>query len=316
MRVLLGSVTSDAKDYCASRFIDQIKGFDCDALVVDNSDDPGHTSIFKDAGIEVMHTPPWVGDDRMSLSSLLCLGQEILRKKAIEGNYDYLFLLESDCFVTNDLVDWAVAYHAPVYTLTYPIQLKATQMPSLCLQTTYVAEAPGVEYKHSNGLTVDPEFWLPADCKLIGDFYAGHLARLSGTGLGCTFIKRSIFKNIKFRIDYENEDIMGHQVFSDSYFYFDCLSLNIPVLLDTRIGVDHVKTWNMAKKGEIKIVMDSLREDLRSYKKMRAKLETCEVPGHALDEWDLLKARVECRKTIAGIEGHLRSYMRMLKDKQ
>lgn len=241
-KVLIGVVTASQKDYCALDFIKQLKSFNYDnyeVYIVDNSESKDHTLIFKD--FKVKHISRFTELSGVKKpSELLCECQNELRNYALENNFDYLFNLESDVFVSPNLIQLALSYEAPVYTATYPIKTRYNA-PAPCVQYLHVLRGQGKAY--SNTLMLPYELRLPAEVKQITDFKIGENMCLTHTGLGCTFIRRDVLKYVPFRTNEENDKKTGRESFSDTFFYIDCLTKKIEVLFDNRYICEHNKNW-------------------------------------------------------------------------
>ena len=101
-KVLIGVVTASQKDYCVQEFKEQLKGFTYDnyeVLIVDNSEDPTHIKVFE--GFYVVHSSRLFEDGTYKRGNeMLAECQNIIRTKFLEGNYEYLYILESDVFVS------------------------------------------------------------------------------------------------------------------------------------------------------------------------------------------------------------------------
>lgn len=245
--VLVGVATSEHKDYCVKEFIEQLKGFNYDnysIFVVDNSYDKQHTKIFEKEGIEVDHVTRYKqnGNEKRH-NVLLTESQNRIRTKFLEGEYDYLLMLESDCFVNKNIISWGVSHEAPVYSLTYPIKVGRYKTPSQCLQYLHILRGKGQKKVMSNTLMLPPKITIPYSCKQITDHRLSNNMTLTHNGLGCCLIHRDVMQLVEFRIDRANDIATGKMTFSDTFFYTDLIIKKIKCLLDTRLTVNHVKAW-------------------------------------------------------------------------
>ena len=123
-RVLVSMPTADKKDYCVDEFINQIKTFTYplyDIFVLDNSKDPKHVQKFWENGIKAVHEPV-----NGNFKEELARHQNIIRNYFLNGDYDYLLMLESDVFagecIIENLVSYADVYGASIVTATYEIR--------------------------------------------------------------------------------------------------------------------------------------------------------------------------------------------------
>lgn len=244
-KVLIGVVTASQKDYCVNEFKKQLKGFtydNYDVVIVDNSEDPTHIETFKD--FEVIYSPrTWEDGTYKRGNEMLAECQNIVRNKALEGGYDYLFMLESDVFVNKDFIQYAVSFEAPVYTVTYPIKVGRYKLPTMCVQYLHKLSHRGFKRTLSNTLMLPPAVHFPAEVKPITHFKIGDNMCLTHTGLGCSLIRSDVLKYVSFRIDLSNDMKTGNMTFSDTHFYTDCLIKRIEVLFENRLICEHNKKW-------------------------------------------------------------------------
>ena len=99
MKVLIGIITSDRKDYCLDMFTQTIMnlntiGLETDIVLIDNSEDPLYKNKLEDKGFYVIHNP-WQRYVRDRITS----SRNLLREITLKGNYDYLFSVDSDIFL-------------------------------------------------------------------------------------------------------------------------------------------------------------------------------------------------------------------------
>ena len=134
-KILIGFPTSSVKDYCLDDFVKQITNFTYplyDIFVVDNSKDKSHVKEFHKRGIKAI-SKPLDGDLREELAK----HQNIIREYFLNGDYDYLMMIESDVFVgecmLENLISYAECSGAGAVTCTYAIDRGE---PTLCLTST------------------------------------------------------------------------------------------------------------------------------------------------------------------------------------
>lgn len=242
-KVLIGVVTAQQKDYCVEEFKQLLKSFTYDnyeVLIVDNSENPEHIETFKE--FNVIHSSRFDEyDNYKSGAKMLADCQNIIRDKFLEGDYEYLFMLESDCFPSKDWIQYAVSHEAPVYTATYLVKTRYST-PEKCVQYLHVLRHRSIKKAYSNSLML-PHLSLPAECKPITHFKLGDKMCLTHTGVGCTLIRKDVVQYVPFRIDENNDKKTGKMTFSDTFFYTDLLIKNIQVLFDNRYIVEHKKQW-------------------------------------------------------------------------
>ena len=246
-KVMIGVVTAQAKDYCVKPFIEQLKTFRYDnyiTFVVDNSIDENHKEIFEKEGIEAEHITRLKGNGNFKRANVLLTEcQNRVREKFLASDCEYLFILESDCFINRDFIAWALSHQAPVYTVTYPIKVERYKTPSMCVQYLHVLRHLGINKAVSNSLMLPPDITIPSECRNILDFRIGDNMMLTHTGVGCTLIHKDVMKKIMFRVDRNNDIATGNMTFSDTFFFNDLHANKYETLLDNRLLVNHVKNW-------------------------------------------------------------------------
>ena len=244
-KVLIGVVTASQKDYCVEEFKQQLKDFTYDnyeVLIIDNSEDIAHIETFKD--FNVKHSSRlWKDGTYKRGNEMLTDCQNIIRTEFLEGDYDFLFMLESDVFVSKDWIQYAVSFDAPVYTATYPVKVGRYDLPTMCVQYLHTLRRQGIKRSLANTLMLPPDVKFPAEVKPITHFKIGDNMCLTHTGIGCTLMRRDVLKYVPFRIDIGNDMKTGNMTFSDTFFFTDCLIKRIEVLFDNRYICKHNKNW-------------------------------------------------------------------------
>jgi hypothetical protein len=232
-KILVAFPTSDKKDYCAERFIDQIKNFTYplyDIFVVDNSKDPKHVKKFWKEGIKAIHEP-LNGDFREELAR----HQNIIKDYFLAGDYDYLMMIESDVFtgecILEKLVSYAEVYNAGAVTATYEIM---RDEPTLCLTATVDSRFVRSEklLNRSHGYEI-----MGQGCVELKKLLNDPDAKLTATGIGCTLFSREALECVNFRVDLD----LNKRAFSDTFIFTDIERKGFRVLIDSNIVCEHVK---------------------------------------------------------------------------
>lgn len=227
-KILLATPTSKYKDYCSDLFIKQVQSinYPVDVLIVDNSADYTYHNKFNQEGINVIHENP----NGRSAREYMVACNEIIRNYAITDNYDYIFSLESDIFVDSDIIYKLLSHNKQVVGVSYFLFEFEKTVPMLLQHLS-----------NETQLSIS----LP---KIESSFlkYTGKLERVSGLGLGCVLIHRSVFSKIPFRVDMSRS---GH---ADSFFYEDLILNNIPCYVDTSIMATHKNSdWGAVMDNQI-----------------------------------------------------------------
>ena len=225
MSILVGTSTSDRKDYCLDLYSRQILSFthpDYEVFIVDNSEDINHIEKLWERGIDAIRIEP-----EGSPSEYICRSQNAIRDKVLYDGYEWLFMLESDVFVPLNILEYLMVYCNPVHTFAYFID---DECSSLSLQ--------GITDKR--GMRLDPltgDYLVKGKVKPINEHKLGMEFDVYATGIGCTLIHRDILREIDFRTNPLENDI-----FSDIYFFEDLKRLGVKPVLDTNIIPAHYRS--------------------------------------------------------------------------
>ena len=225
--------TADKKDYCVDEFIDQIKTFTYplyDIFIIDNSADPKHVKKFWDNGIKAVHEPI-----NGNFKQELARHQNIIRNYFLNGDYDYLLMLESDVFagecIIENLVSYADVYGASIVTATYEIR-KGEDV--LCLTSTSDRRAVRSEkiLTREHGYSIMGQGTIPLRHLLVDPD-----ARITATGIGCTLFGREVMEQVEFRTDLK----LNANAYSDTFVFTDAIKLGYEVLINSNLICEHKK---------------------------------------------------------------------------
>lgn len=229
-KVLVFSPTYEGKEYCRKQFLEHIGRIDYpnwDFLLIDNSKSSNYASKLRRQGIRVSRVPRGA-NSREALAN----AQNYARKKALEGNYDFILSIESDLFVPPDVIWRLLVRSKPVVGALYYIGgLENTPRVPCVFITEYDKD------KAANGTRLIN--------KREHDAFSseGGLQRVHGMGVGCTLISKRIFENYPFFCDNRFDD--KH---SDVYFYMMLWNDGVPVYVDYDLVVHHENSdWSLVK---------------------------------------------------------------------
>ncbi len=226
-KILVAAPTSDKKDYCFDEWIDRILSLDYanyDILIVDNSHNPTYYHKILNKGVRCIHVEP-----KGNVVDYITYCQNIIRECTIKGGYHALVSIESDVFVSPEIISHLVHHSKPVVTAPYFVQYKGGD-PTICWMDA-------TEQFIEDRIYVQTELLGTEDTlhRLNGE-----LVQVFACGIGCTLIHWEVLELIKFRSGVrENEKRVDRSVFSDSLFYLDCKRKGIPCYLDTSLLVEH-----------------------------------------------------------------------------
>ena len=211
MKVLIGIITSDRKDYCLDMFTQTIMnlntiGLETDIVLIDNSEDPLYKNKLEDKGFYVIHNP-WQRYVRDRITS----SRNLLREITLKGNYDYLFSVDSDIFLRKEELQRLISYDKKFVFGPYPIKLDKIGV-KLAVQ-----RSPKIFY----------------NLNMIG---LG-LIKTGAVGMGCTLIHREILEKVKFRNDPKTLTTKEDILFCD-----DALKLDYSIWTDFSKLISHMNT--------------------------------------------------------------------------
>ena len=229
-KILVGCPTSFHKEYALQQYAESVKSLtykNHDVLLVDNSPNDDYLKKIKSLGLPAIKGPYYEGARDRIITS-----RNILRKKVIDDNYDYLFSLEQDILPPPDILEKLTAHNKKVITAVYfANNMIPEETLSRLIPLVYVLED---EKTLSMRPLNDDELW-----KKQG------LMKVVSAGLGCVLIHRDTLKDVKFRYDLNT--------FDDRWFFMDLHHKKIPVYADTSIKCKHLifnrpYPWHKIKK--------------------------------------------------------------------
>ncbi len=239
-KVLVGAPISDKKDYCLWEWIDSINRLSYpnhDVFLVDNSEDPDYHRKLWEIGINCDHIEP-----EGTPVEYITKSQNIIRQYALDNDYDYLMFIECDVFCPPEIIEYLLHYDLPVVSGNY------------FLGEGHEPYGGGGSLRLSI-LDIEKDFRHCAKVEPISLFesfkvFDGKLKKVFATHLGATLICREVLDLFPFRgapdvTGDKQESINNKSVFSDTYFFIDCMEAGVPVYSDMSILLRHdSRSWN------------------------------------------------------------------------
>ena len=236
--VLIGSAIHDSKKYCIDDFVkclDSIETngeFEFDVFLSDNSLDSDflyetlekfnktkieNVGVFKDA---------WC----MNYLARVCTSHNALRREAIIGGYDYLFILDCDIIIPKDLISKFIKYDKDIVTGIYKLN-----KPELGNDIYSCAEKRPII---KDGFLY--ENWLTSK-----DLKQGLIKQKGIFGTGCCLIKKNVLDAVAFR---------WGLCFHDTYYYRDLAGCGFETYVDTDFDLIHnYSDWAIVGKKDFEI---------------------------------------------------------------
>lgn len=228
-KILIGCPTGNFKEYCLEEYLEGIKKFtykNYDLVLIDNSKEDKYYKKLKSKKINVIKYP-CIPNIRTRIAN----SREILRKYALDNNYDYFLSLEQDIIAPVDLIERLLSHKKKVVCGVYNKLMKITDEGQFLREEEM------------------PLIWIIYEGKLrrffTKDLPENYLIPITASGLGCVLIHRSILEKIEFRSEENNKN------FDDLFFYQDLINnLKIQAFCDTTIKCQHLeKEWTSEIKN-------------------------------------------------------------------
>ena len=237
-KVLVGITTYEAKDYMFDHCINAVRNFDYDNfdyVVVDNTKTINYFLKLKRRGHKNLYRVERGASSREALTK----SQNKIRQLFLEGDYDYLLMVESDLLPPKDTIERLLGYGKSVVGSLYFIGDEAYKIPCIFLDDVTVGGFTG-----TRGVGIirkeNKQYRNPAE---IDEWVYQGLKKCHGCGFGSTLIRRDVVEKYVFWTDERMDN--KH---SDVYFYLDLSRDNIPVYVDTSVIVPHFPTkWSDVK---------------------------------------------------------------------
>lgn len=220
-KVLVGCPTSNHKEYCLKEYAEAVKNLtypNYEVLIVDNSKEDSYIKKIKEKGLDIVKGPWFEGARKRIYES-----RNMLRKKALEEGYDYLFSLEQDVVPPGNVIEKLLERNKKIVSGVY--------------------YSPGTIFinRKFDG-KIMPLAWVEKDDRNTGairilrpnEVEEPKLMKIKVCGMGCVLIHREVLEKVKFRCD----EFFGS--FDDIWFCRDAKHHDFGVYLDTRIKCKHL----------------------------------------------------------------------------
>ncbi len=242
-KVLIGCPTHKSKDYALKQYAEGIKKLDYknfDVLIVDNSEDDDYSEKIRKHGFVVLKGPS-TGSTRERIVE----SRNIIRRRFLEGKYDYFLSLEQDVVPPPDIIKKLIERNVQIISALYMNVFRnnfgrlerrplAYVVPSEeefeVLKTDKVYEGTEIRKKIESG-AVKSRTDLRAQLS-EREVQKPRMMNVYYTGLGCMLIKKEVLEKIEFRATEKS--------FDDFAFCTDAKKNNYNVWLDTSVKCDHL----------------------------------------------------------------------------
>jgi len=227
-KVLVGTPVYSGKKYITREWINSVLNLtykNYDVLVVDNGiKDKEFLDLFKEKGIMVLES--YFGKNTIER---ILIARQKLYDYALQNGYDYLFSVEQDILVPEDILEKLLLSQKDIIGAPYIVSSHTNEKRR---RIDFVVSASKFEKVIDKLGEVDVNEWyLASEIKEKG------VIKVKSCSLGCTLISTNVLKKIRARAD------LSLNRADDSYFFQDCLKNEIGVYLDSSLlgKVKHIK---------------------------------------------------------------------------
>lgn len=244
-RVLIGTPIYSGKEYCRERFYENVKRLtypNATFTFVDNSKGTSYLKKLRKSGCPAVQVPRGK-NSRDALQN----ASNYLRKRVIDGGYEYLMFLESDLFPEPDIIERLLECMEDVDN---PVLQRGRRV----IGAPYFIGQGGKKKLCIFEVNKVPDGRLGTRPLNPGDenwFLNSGLRRVHGMGVGCTLIHKSIIKNYPFWYSLLDDDRMRDlpiKKHPDVYFYLDLHNDGVPVYCNTHCYTIHEPSdWSKVK---------------------------------------------------------------------
>jgi hypothetical protein len=235
-KVLVCCPTASVKNYCFEDWIENVMKFkypNFEVAIFDNTNDGGENAsflkrVFKEKfGYLENNVIPFHCENSLLKNMVvsdgvmhdMCLSHNDCRDYMIKGNFDYMLHLESDVFPNSLVIENLMAHKKMVTSGLYYTDEGVFRKPMI-----------QESFDSGFGVVLSRNFKAGEDFMIMEN----GLLKVPASGLGCSLIHRSVFKEIKFTFD------KNYDKFPDSFFAESCARVGIDIYLDTACLASHV----------------------------------------------------------------------------
>jgi len=246
-KVLVVTPTHSADDYCIFDCIKSVNNFDYSNyrhILIDNSKKDKYYKKLKKHTKYIFKIPRGK-DTREAINNSMNFG----RLYALEYNYDYMLVVESDLTPRPDTIRRLINHNKAIVGSYYLLGFKKdTEKINRNIELYNKKSIDLKELKRLNKklnpqtaclFKLDNKDNYTLGTKILKlkegfEYYQTGLREIHGAGMGCTLIRKDIVKRFPFWTD--SRFVNKHH---DVYFYFDLYNEGIKVYVDTDVLVPH-----------------------------------------------------------------------------
>lgn len=230
-RVLVGCPTFEGYQYCLKAYANRVKNLSYgfyDVLLVDNSKGQDYSRKIQQSGLKVSKA-----EYVQNVYERIVASRNIIRQKALEGNYDFFLSLEQDVIPPLDVIERLIRHQKDVVSGVY--------------YKIYEVDVKDKQGTISRKKTILPLIFKPSE-----DSHKMHVCyphevqgnkffKIRACGLGCVLISRKVLEQVAFRYDPDKN------TFDDFLFCTDAIEKGFELYADTSVKCEHL----FLKKGNV-----------------------------------------------------------------
>lgn len=224
-KVLIGSPVTSLKEYCIPDYVDALKGLSYknkEFLIVDDSPDGKSIRHFFE-GMDIHYERfPFNGH----IQSMLAGARNVLRKKALDENFDFLLLIEQDVIPPKDVVESLLSSNKKIVSAAF-------------FNFSHQKDDSVPTPNHFGLINPTGNHTIVTRRLAFEDMWPSRLIKVFMTGVGCILIHRSVLEKISFRVE------KGLTAYDDVFFCRDAHEKGFEIFLDSRVLCRHLnRPWS------------------------------------------------------------------------
>jgi len=233
-KVLVGIITHAKQRYCRDQFIDFLGSLThpyLDFLFVTNSGEADRldlqhrTRSLKATGRQIMV----VNSSPTSLKKMdiIVANRNVVRKQFLEGDWEWLFVIDSDIMGPPDTLEALLQHGQPLVTGACLGIFTGDDSEAVVRPTLFGFDKPGTVRQLLISETLPPQ-----------------LFKVALAGFGCCLIRRDVIEHVRHRK-------MSDRGGEDTAFFKDARKLGYDVWCDTRVKCRHQKYPTCDKRNDM-----------------------------------------------------------------
>jgi GT2 family glycosyltransferase len=155
-----------------------------------------------------------------------------IREKMLEGNYDYLLMLDCDVIPPKDVIERLMAHDKDVVSALFFGHHNINGVPTV-MPFAWVFSKEVNDWNNT-GYLIESEIWEP------------QLLKIAFAGMGCVLIKKEVLEEIRFRYD------PSVDAWDDRWFGFDIWNGGFEYYLDNTVKCKHLYKGRKYNYQELK----------------------------------------------------------------